>query len=245
MLSEKDFNENKFPHNESDKFEYKQSIIDKNFYKYLETLCGFLNANGGNLIFGIGDNLDLFGIKIKQKELDSFILRIDAIINSSQIIGINIKTNEIIKLKPNNITTKQIINKDKKKFLIIETLPEPNIKYQLANGTIYHRLGASNYFEKTEKIYKQSDFENACKNIQIKAEDDNKSNIQLFQKTLENKNKQINELNKKLNDEKETNIIYQKHLESLINNSNKLINYNDNNIIPYANYINSFFPCLK
>lgn len=245
MLSEKDFNKNKFPYNESNKFEYKQSIVDKNFHKYLETLCGFLNTNGGCLIFGIGDSLDLLGIKIKQKELDSFILRIDSIINSGQIIGINIENKQIIKLKPNNIIVKQITNTENKKFLVIETIPEPNIKYQLSNGTIYYRLGASNYFEKTEKIYKQSDFENACKNIQIKADDDNKSNIQLFQKTLDDKNKQIDELNKKLDNQMETNVIYQKYLESSINNSNKLVNYNQNNSISYTDFINLFFSCLK
>lgn len=56
---------------------------------------------------------------------------------------------------------------------------------------LFYRLGSSNYFEKTIRIYKQSDFEYVCKNIQQKAEQDNKLNIKLFNKTLEEKDTQI------------------------------------------------------
>ena len=112
---------------------------------------------------------------------------------------------------------------------------------------IYYRLGASNYFEKTERIYKQSDFESACKNILTKAEEEeeNRINIELFQKTLNEKNNQIDELNKKLSEEKETNNIYQKHLETSINNQDKLIKFNPNqtSIIDYL--INSVFHCFR
>jgi predicted HTH transcriptional regulator len=245
MISESDFDSEKFPNSESDKYEYKQSINDKIFSKYLETICGFLNTCGGYLIFGIKDNLDLIGLKIKQKELDNFILRIDSILGSGQIIGIDSKSGEFVKLQSSNIKINQITNKDGKKFLMIEVVPEANIKYQLANGLIYYRLGASNYFEKKERIFKQSDFENACKNIQTKAEEDNKSNIKLFQKTLDDKNKQINELNNKLKEEKETNDIYQNHLEKSLNNQNKIINYNSNQNIILTNIFKSIFPCFK
>ena len=110
MVNESDFNSAKFPFSESDKYEFKQSINVKIFSKYVETICGFANTNGGYLIFGIGDNLDVIGLKIKQKELDSFILRIDSILNSNQIIGINMESGNFVKLNSSNIVTTQITN---------------------------------------------------------------------------------------------------------------------------------------
>lgn len=245
MLSETDFDSIKFPYSESDKFEFKLSINDKFFNKYIETICSFLNTNGGYLIFGIKDNLDIVGLKPKQKELDNFILRFDSILGSGQIIGIDSVSGDFVKLKSSNIKPKQIVNKDKKKFLAIEVIPEPSIKYQLANGVIFYRLGASNYFEKKERIFRQSDFESACKNIQTKANEENKSNIEIFQKTINEKNKEINELNKKLLKEQETNNIYQKHLESSINNQDKLIKYNPNQGSIINDIVKLFFPCLR
>jgi predicted HTH transcriptional regulator len=245
MIIESDFNEIKYPNHESDTFEYKQSINEKFFNKYIETICGFLNTNGGYLIFGISDKLDLIGLKAKQKELDNFILRIDSIFGSNQIIGIDSESGEFVKLKSSNIKPRQIVNNEKKKFLVIEVIPEPNIKYQLANGLIYYRLGASNYFEKTERIFRQADFESACKNIQIKAEEDNKQNIKLFQKTLDEKNKKIEELNKNLDEEKEKNIIYQEQLELSIKNSDKLVKYNPNQGSIINDIIKLILPCFR
>jgi hypothetical protein len=218
------FDTDKFSHTESDIFEFKESIVSKSFDKYLETICGFLNTKGGYLIFGIKDDLDLIGIKINQKNLDNFILRIDSIIGSSQIIGTDTITNEFVKLQSSNIKVNQMINLTGKKFLVIKIFSKPNIKYQLANGIIYHRLGASNYFEKTERIFKQADFDNVCKTIQKKAEQENKTNIDLFQKTLKEKNDYIELLNKKVQEEKRTSEIYKIHLETSLSfqNQNKI-----------------------
>ena len=70
---------------------------------------------------------------------------------------------------------------------------------------IYYRLGASNYFEKTERIFKQSDFESACKNIERKFQEENNKNIEIFKKNISCKNKdldikqnKIDELGKKI-----------------------------------------------
>jgi predicted HTH transcriptional regulator len=244
MIAQSDFDNLTFTKFESDKFEFKESIIEKVFDKYLETICGFLNTNPGYLIFGIKDNLELVGLKLKSKEIDKFILRFDSIINSSQIVGINKLTNQIINLTPTSIKQTIITNKFCKQFLAIEVIPEPNIKYQLANGKIYYRLGASNYFEKNEKFFKQSDFDNACKQIQINAEQENKTNIELFQKTFDEKNKQIEELGKNLNKEKEINIIYQEQLELSIKNSDKLVKYNSNNNV-LIDIIKILLPCMR
>lgn len=262
MISQLDFENIKFSKTESDKFEFKESVCEKAFDKYVETICGSLNTNSGYLIFGIADDLNLIGLKINSKELDKFILRFDTIINAKNIVGINKLTNEIVNLSPISIKQTQITNKYGKQFLAIQVIPEPNIKYQLANGKIYYRLGASNYYDKNEKIYKQSDFDNACKNIKTKAEQENKANIELFQKTLQEKNKQISEV-------VETNNIYKQHLEGFVKLQNhkdsqikvpneimnrnlnlssiytqQITNYNSEQYGIYQQIIKTIFPCL-
>lgn len=263
MILNGDFEGKKFPHRESDKFEFKESIGPKLFDKYIQTICGFLNTGGGNLIFGIKDNLGLVGLNsTKQKELDNFILRFDSIINEKQIVGIkclkiqikdiiddenkidnedkinNLNTEQVVCLSSSNIKINQIKSNSGKIFLWIEVIPEPDVKYQLANGMVYHRLGASNYFEKTERIYKQNDFESACKKIQKNAELENKSNIQLFQQTLKEKNKHIELLNKKIQQVEETNQMYEKYLENTIKNQSQSQSSDVENQVKQTNQTN-------
>jgi len=175
-----------------------------------------------NLIFGIKDNLDLIGLNYNNKFIDKILLRIDSIISEKQIIGIDTITNLFVPIDLLNIKTKQIVNKFNKNFIIVEVLPKQNIKYQLAGGMIFYRLGASNYFEKNERIYKQSDFESACKNIQQKAEQDNKLNIELFHKAIDEKNIHIEILNKKIEDIENTNIINQEYIKNIIIQTNNI-----------------------
>ena len=220
MITDNDFEGKKFIYPESDKLELKESFVDKAFDKYLQTICGFLNSGGGYLIFGIKDNLDLVGLNTINKSVDKIILRIDSIIGEKQLVGLEKDTDLFVLLDSSNIKTKQIITSTNKNFLLIEIVPKQNIKYQLVGGTIFYRLGASNYFEKTEKIYKQNDFDSACKQIQQKANQENKSNIELFQKTLEDKNKNIEKLNNKINDLEKNNSIHQTYIKNILSKSN-------------------------
>lgn len=223
MISENDFEGKKFPYTESNKLEFKESFVDKGFDKYLQTICGFLNSGGGNLIFGIKDNLDLIGLNSNNNKcIDKIILRIDSIISEKQIVGLNSQSNEYVSIDSADIKTKQIVNKSNKKFIIVEILPKQDTKYQLAGGMIFYRLGASNYFEKTERIYKQSDFESACKNIQQKAEQDNKLNIELFNKVIGEKDTQIEVLNKKIEEIENTNVINQEYIKNIITQTNNI-----------------------
>lgn len=232
------FDHEKFPFNESDKYEFKASIDKKSFDKYLKIICGFFNTGGGNLIFGIKDNLDLIGLKITSKDLDTFILRIDSIINEKHIIGIDIINNNQKILKFSNIKIKQITNNNNKFFLLIQIIPENNTKYQLLDGSVFYRLGASTYFERNEKLYRPVDFENICKNYQQKMEQDNKQNIKLFQKSVKEKDDQIKILNDKITEMNLADEIYQKYLENTIKYKNNNLNKNlcQNQIINY-NYV--------
>jgi predicted HTH transcriptional regulator len=241
MIKEEYYSFGIFPKNESEYFEYKESFVMKSMDKYIETICGFLNTNGGYLIFGIKDNLETVGLKNKNKEIDTFVLKIDSIIHEKKIVGFNIEDKEPYFLNTTNIKTKIIQNKQGKKFIQTKVIPKKNIKFQVDNGMIFYRLGASNYFEKTEKIYKQNDFDYAIKTVKEKAEQENRTNIELFNKTLLEKNNTIQILNNELEKALETNKIYQTHLDTAleinkleksqeeIHNKNSINNPNTNN----------------
>ena len=170
------FEDDFFRHNESNDFEFKQSFVNENFNKYVEIICGFLNSNGGNLIFGIKDNLEMVGLNLDRKTFDKIILRIDKIINQKIIIGMDLNKNTKF-LKPQNLETSLICKKNKK-FILIKIKPEINTKYQLRNnGLIYYRAGASNYCERTEKLYTQDEYENSCKMYKQKYDMQNNKNI--------------------------------------------------------------------
>lgn len=222
-----DFDKVKFPYNESDRLEYKEAFTDNGMKKYIESICGFLNSGGGKLIFGIKDNLQLVGLNLKSKQLDKCILRIDEIIQNKQIIGIDKSTNKPININPTCIKPISITNISGKKFLIVNVIPDENIQYQLLNGKCYYRLGASNYFDRSQLFYTESDYNSRCDNYEKLLEEENQSNIKKFNQIIKNKDEEINELqslNNQLitdikyltNDNKISNEIYDKYIENTI-----------------------------
>jgi hypothetical protein len=240
-LTDQDFepssSSTQFKHTESNTFEFKVNITVKAWNKYLETLCSFLNNRdgiGGYLIFGIKDDLSLIGVKSSQKEIDQFICKIDSIISNGLIMKYNDTTSSVSNLSPDNIITKQFRNSKGQKFVIVQAVPSLNfsisdssplstqlaIKYQLANGVIFYRLGASNYSEKVEKIYKQADFESQMRTIEKTLKEHNTRNIQVFEKTLTEKKKEILAIKQEslaeLEKLKEMNRIYQIHMNTLL-----------------------------
>jgi predicted HTH transcriptional regulator len=211
------FEGTKFKFSESTIFEYKVSINQQSgFQKYLETICAFLNTKGGYLIFGINDNLNLSGLSIANGEIDKFILKIDNIISTNQIIGRTNK-NTTVRLTTKNLTLETITNSQKKKFVIIKAVPSPDVSYQLDNGKKYFRLGASNLYDKEERFYKQADLETAIRNAEEKYKTENNNNIKMFQENVEKYQEEIKNLkedNKYLNDQIRN---YESEVESLKN----------------------------
>lgn len=241
-----DFDKVKFPYNESDKLEYKETFTDNGMKKYIESICGFLNSGGGKLIFGIKDNLQLVGLNLKSKQLDKCILRIDEIIQNKQIIGIDKSTNKPININPTCIKPISITNNSGKKFLIVNVIPDENIQYQLLNGKCYYRLGASNYFDRSQLFYTESDYNSRCDNYEKLLEEENQSNIKKFNQIIKNKDEEITKLKKEniqlitdikhlTNDNKEINNIYNKYIQNTI----KYIQLQQ---IPYYNYFKQCLP---
>lgn len=234
MISDNDFEGSTFRHRESDLIELKEAINLKS-NKYKETICAFLNSNkGGYLIFGIKNNLDIIGLRINDNTIDEFICIIDQIISNGLIMCWNILDHErkITKIAVNTIKTKVVINSRNKKFLIISVSPDVNTKYQLRDGSIFYRLNASNYYDKTEQIYKYSELCNAVKEAEKKVYVINSKNIEWFQKSLKDKDDEINKLKEQL----ANNEMY------LINPlKSKLNEVMDNEQQSFIDYLCSFF----
>ena len=214
-----DFNDEKFKYSESNWLEFKENINSCPIEKIIETICAFLNTGGGYIIIGINDREKLVGIKSNSKSIDTFKLLIDNHIANNTIIYQN---DEVIPNKYLSIV--DIVNINKKKFILIKIIPQKNENYKLMNGDIIHRLNASNRKIKTTKLMTESNF---------------LSNIERNQQNIINKyNKIIQELNSEIKELKEKNIKNEKKI-TLLNELN-----NDNNDV-LSQILNSRYPSPK
>lgn len=139
-----------FPIPEGKHFEFKQSV--KSIDKLLPTICAFLNAEGGYIIFGVIDNnRRICGLKINSKQVDDFILaHIDSIFQYRRII--NQQTKEPI--NPEYIRTEVIKRDDDTYVVVIKIIsPDENITYQIYDGEVFYRLNASNMRIRSDKVY--------------------------------------------------------------------------------------------
>ena len=214
-----DFNDEKFKYSESNWLEFKENINSCPIEKIIETICAFLNTGGGYIIIGINDREKLVGIKSNSKSIDTFKLLIDNHIANNTIIYQN---DEVIPNKYLSIV--DIVNINKKKFILIKIIPQKNENYKLMNGDIIHRLNASNRKIKTTKLMTESNF---------------LSNIERNQQNIINMyNKIIQELNSEIKELKEKNIKNEKKI-TLLNELN-----NDNNDV-LSQILNSRYPSPK
>ncbi len=181
-----------FPYFESIQFEFKRSFHYQHFPKYLETMCSFLNSRGGYLIFGIDDTRELVGLNIETCKIDETLLRIDSIVLNRRIIGRHIGTNDVITLNSKNVTTEFLKNSNGLLFLIIKVTPirASDIIFQLENGKTYYRLGASNFVDKSERFFTQSDVENQVAVIR----QENSDNLKQFRKTIDTYESELHSL---------------------------------------------------
>ncbi len=132
----------KFPYPEGIHFEFKVSLnaVDaKSRTKLAETICAFLNTDGGYLIVGVRDSdRALLGVPIN-KTLDEFMLRVDNIYHSNHIVHEDGTT-----ISPGTVTA-MTVPVGNKHLCVVKVCPEPDQKYRLNSGEIYYRLSASNF----------------------------------------------------------------------------------------------------
>lgn len=242
MLSDIDFDDTnkKFPHSESETIELKESINFKLLEKYRETLCGFLNGMGGNLIFGIKNNLDIVGIKTNNNDLDKFICDTDMIVSNGLILCRDITKEDKVmtNISPNSIKVKTLINTSQQKFVIITATrePDPNVEYQMKCGKIIRRLNASNYYVKNERFYKEHELNMAVGKLETKLRTLHNENVQIIKKTLQEKDDEI----KKLNDENERLKTQLSEIKKLNDENERLktqLSEANNNVTDYEQYL--------
>jgi predicted HTH transcriptional regulator len=219
-ISQQDFESPTFKEFENNCFEFKENILlPQGYSKYLETLCGFLNTRGGYLIFGINDSGTLVGLQNDLKEIDRFVCKIDGIVSDGHIMKRNMDTGEASYLSSENIHPTRYRNSSGKIFVVVQAKPSSStsfrIKYQLVNGRVFYRLGASNYF-----VYKQSEYESQLRNMESNFNQENLNNISLFEKTLQEKEEKLSLISSELQQTKQLNNVYQTHLNQAVSVSN-------------------------
>jgi predicted HTH transcriptional regulator len=150
-----------FRHYESNTLELKTSFNNSHMNKYIETVCAFMNSNGGSIIYGITDNGNMVGVSITNKKYDNIKIKFDNIYHGNKILMV--VNNTIEPLHYNLIHIKKIKNKKNKWFIVVNiTSPIKYSEYNyciLKNGDIYLRLNTSNIIKRNVTFYSQEEHE--------------------------------------------------------------------------------------
>ena len=129
-----------FPQLESNTLEFKETFTNLSNDKIHATLCGFLNSQGGYLVFGVEDSGRIKGLRGAPKDFDAYMLRLDNIYHLNMITEENGD-----KLSPSCILSKVIQVTPEKKIIVTTARPDPGKKYRTRDGAMWYRLSASNY----------------------------------------------------------------------------------------------------
>lgn len=136
----------RFPFTEGLQFEFKESVSPMNRDKTYQTLCAFLNSNGGYMVFGVTDSGVIRGVQ--RKKVDELLLRLDCITYNKLLID----TTTLAPPSLHDICAQviPIITAETEPHelfvVIIRALnPDPSHTFQLASGETYIRLNASNF----------------------------------------------------------------------------------------------------
>jgi len=68
-----------FPHPEGTQLEFKKTFHVNQLDKYRQTICAFLNTNGGHIIYGISDDCIISGCRINKNDIDCILLFVDSL----------------------------------------------------------------------------------------------------------------------------------------------------------------------
>lgn len=160
MISHAEFIEtletkNHMPWLEGRMLEYKVSLKSCAFSKVVETVCAFLNTEGGRMVFGVEDtSLQIKGISNDSKVVDCFINEVDGILQNASIIS------EVTKKppRPQQLLCDRVVCKNGKYVVVITvTTHQEHKEYITKTGAKIFRLNASNYNETSKNHYTQAE----------------------------------------------------------------------------------------
>lgn len=130
----------RFPFTEGLQFEFKESVSPMNRDKTYQTLCAFLNSNGGYMVFGVTDSGVIRGVQ--RKKVDELLLRLDCITYNKLLID----TETLAPPSLCDICARVEEVADELYIVIVRAFnPNPSHTFQLASGETYIRLNASNF----------------------------------------------------------------------------------------------------
>jgi predicted HTH transcriptional regulator len=134
-----------FPALESDWLEFKESPASITIgNKGLPLIIGMLNTAGGYIVIGVKDaTRQIVGIRTS-KEYDLLCLAIDKIYHNKNIVTTNGSY-----LNPGCVRVTHVVTTRDQVVGVITVRPVKGEKYRSHDGSIYHRLSASNYKEAT------------------------------------------------------------------------------------------------
>jgi len=142
----------KYPYPEGIQLEFKKTFHVNQHAKYRETICAFLNTNGGHIIYGILDNCIINGCTLPEIEKDGILLFVDSIYNILKTTnGENIPKHKI------KVYFEEIA-KDVYIIIISCYRSKDDIEqYQFLRGESWIRMNASNMKTKYGKLYSVND----------------------------------------------------------------------------------------
>jgi len=141
-----------YPYPEGVQLEFKKNFHINQLAKYRETICAFLNTNGGHIIYGVLDNCVIKGCSVVDFEKDKILRYVDSMHTIMK------KTNgENI---PNNCLKVYFEEIAKDLFIIIIScykVDSVENQYQFLSGDSWIRMNASNMKLTYGKLYTVQD----------------------------------------------------------------------------------------
>ena len=142
-----------YPYPEGIQLEFKKSFHSNQHSKYRETICAFLNTNGGHIIYGILDNCVINGCLLTENERDTILLFVDSLYTILKSTNSQNIPKHSIKIRFEEIAKNMYI-------IIITCYPQENVTCQFLNGDSWVRMNASNMKNKYGKLYMIQDVAN-------------------------------------------------------------------------------------
>jgi predicted HTH transcriptional regulator len=139
-----------YPYPEGTQLEFKKMFHINQLSKYRETVCAFLNTNGGHIIYGILDNGLINGTSLSDNEKDKILLYIDSLHNIMKKPNGECIPIDCLKVYFEEIAKNLFI-------VIVSCYKRDDSTYQFLGGDSWIRMNASNMKTRYGKLYSVQD----------------------------------------------------------------------------------------
>lgn len=130
-----------FPSLESHTLEFKENVSYSVKAKCMSTICSFLNAKGGHIIFGIEDKgRRIIGLQDSSDALDGHLRWFDNFYHNKKITDSNGEP-----LTPGELDAYIMEVTNDVKIIVVKISPTPGKTYKCSDGSAWYRLAASIY----------------------------------------------------------------------------------------------------